>query len=86
MARDGIDKTLDRQALEKVALKIKAHLSDELALDIGRFEAEGLVEAVAALIGPHFYNEGLRDAQALLARQVDEINDALFEMERPTDR
>lgn len=51
-------------------------------MELGRFQAESLVDLVAALIGPFYYNNGLRDAQALLARQVDQINDALYEMER----
>jgi len=37
---------------------------------------------VARLIGPHYYNKGLRDAQVVLARQVEQINDAFYEMER----
>ena len=73
---------ISREEKERLLLKIQRHLSDEVDVELGRFEAEALVDLVADLLGPHYYNKGLRDAQALLARQVDQINDALYEMER----
>lgn len=78
-----MDKDLiSREEKERLLLKVQRHLSDDAEVELGRFEAESLVDLVAALIGPFYYNKGLRDAQALLARQVDQINDALYEMER----
>lgn len=73
---------ISREEKERLLLKIQRHLSDEVEVELGRFEAEALVDLVADLLGPHYYNKGLRDAQALIARQVDQINDALYEMER----
>ncbi|THV31763.1 DUF2164 domain-containing protein [Rhizobium rosettiformans W3] len=73
---------ISREDKERLLLKVQRHLSDEAEVDLGRFEVEALVDLVARLIGPHYYNKGLRDAQALLARQVDQINDAFYEMER----
>lgn len=78
-----MDKDLiSREDKGRLLLKVQRHLADEAEVELGRFEAEALVDLVAALIGPFCYNKGLRDAQALLARQVDQINDALYEMER----
>ena len=78
-----MDKDLiSREDKERLLLKVQRHLAAEAEVELGRFEAEALVDLVAALIGPFYYNKGLRDAQALLARQVDQINDALYEMER----
>lgn len=73
---------ISREDMERLLLKVQRHLSDEAEVDLGRFEVEALVDLVARLVGPHYYNRGLRDAQALLARQVDQINDAFYEMER----
>jgi uncharacterized protein (DUF2164 family) len=73
---------ISREEKERLLLKIQRHLSDEVEVELGRFEAEALVDLVADLLGPHYYNKGLRDAQVLVARQVDQINDALYEMER----
>lgn len=73
---------ISRDDMERLLQKVQRHLSDEAEVEIGRFEVEALVDLMARHVGPHYYNKGLRDAQALLARQVDQINDALYEMER----
>lgn len=73
---------ISREEKERLLLKLQRHLSDEVEVELGRFEAEALVDLIADLLGPHYYNKGLRDAQTLFARQVDQINDALYEMER----
>lgn len=78
-----MDKDLiSREEKEPLLLRVQRHLSDDAEVELGRFEAEALVDLIAGLVGPFYYNKGLRDAQALLARQVDQINDALYEMER----
>lgn len=66
---------ISREDKELLLQKVQRHLSEEA-------EVESLVDLVARLIGTHYYNKRLRDAQALLARQVDQVNDALYEMER----
>lgn len=73
---------ISREEKERLVLKVQGHLSEEAEVEMGRFDVESLVDLVGRLLGPHYYNSGLRDAQALLARQVDQINDALYEMER----
>lgn len=73
---------ISREDKELLLQKVQRHLSEEAEVEIGRFEVESLVDLVARLIGTHYYNKRLRDAQALLARQVDQVNDALYEMER----
>lgn len=73
---------ISREDKELLLQKVQRHLSEEAEVEIGRFEVESLVDLVARLIGTHYYNKGLLDAQALLARQVDQVNDALYEMER----
>lgn len=77
-----VQKVLTPELRESVLAKLRGHMRDEHEFDLGRFEAEGLLDLIAAMIGPHYYNQGLRDAQALLARQVDEISDRFYEMER----
>jgi uncharacterized protein (DUF2164 family) len=76
------DDRLPKEARASIALEIKAYLGDEFDLDIGRFEAEGLLDAILRLAGPHLYNAGLRDAQALLMRHIDDVNDGIDQLER----
>lgn len=73
---------ISREDKERLVLTVQRHLSDESEVEIGRFDVEALVDLMARLVGPHYYNKGLIDAHALVARQVDEINDAFYEMER----
>lgn len=62
---------------------ITAYLHAELNVDVGRFEADFLLDMIVETFGPFFYNAGLRDAQAALLRRVDDIRGAIDELERP---
>ena len=77
-----LQKALATELRDNIVATLRRHLREKHEVELGRFEAEELLDLVAGLVGPHYYNEGLRDAQALLARQVDEINERLYEMER----
>ena len=72
---------------EKAAIvaRIQRYFADELSQPIGRFDAEFLLEFFARDIGAHFYNRGLRDAQAALAARFDAVQDAISQRERPVD-
>jgi uncharacterized protein (DUF2164 family) len=35
-------------------------------------------------IGPYFYNRGLYDAQAILQSRLENIGEAIYEIEKPT--
>ncbi len=48
---------ISREDKERLLLKVQRHLSDEAETELGRFEVETLVELVARLIGPHYYNK-----------------------------
>ena len=72
---------LPKEARGRIALELKAYLSDEFDLEIGRFEAEALLDVMLRLAGPYLYNAGLRDAQALLMRHVDDVNDGIDQLD-----
>ncbi len=74
---------LDRRALEGLARVVAAHLKEELDVEIGAFEAGDLVRRLTETIGPVFYNQGLKDAQALLRARLDTITDAIEALEQP---
>ncbi|MDH4441475.1 MAG: DUF2164 domain-containing protein [Rhizobium sp.] len=76
------DDRLPKDARGLIAIELKAYLAEEFDLEIGRFEAEGLLDVVVRLAGPHLYNAGLRDAQAVLMRRIDEVNDDIDQLER----
>lgn len=65
--------------------KIQMYFSEELNQSIGRFDAEFLLDFFSAEVGAYFYNRGLYDAQAALAAKLDDLQDAILQMEQPTD-
>jgi uncharacterized protein (DUF2164 family) len=68
---------------EQMAAKVKRYFDTEMKQDIGSFEAEFLIDFFAEEIGGYFYNRGLYDAQVIVSGKVEEIADALAEIEKP---
>lgn len=69
----------------EIVRKVQRYFQEELEQDIGGFEAEFLIDFFAEKVGAYFYNQGLYDAQVLISRKTDEIADAIYELEKPTD-
>ncbi len=69
---------------ERVALiaKLQNYLASELDVELGRFDAEFLLDFVVKEIGPAIYNRGLHDAQAVLAKRIDDVNEAIYALEQ----
>lgn len=77
--------SLSTQQKTELTEKLTQYLNDELAVDIGGFDAEFLCDFVIEQFSPHFYNQGIADAQVKMQQQVDLITDALDELILPTD-
>lgn len=65
--------------------KLKDYLSDELSVELGTFDAEFLLDFVAKEFGAYFYNRGLYDAQTLLQARMDDVSEAIYELEQITE-
>ena len=72
---------------EKLSIikQIQDYFEDELEQEIGQFDTEFLLDFFSEKIGVYYYNKGLFDAQAILKSKVDDISDAIYEIEKPTD-
>lgn len=70
---------------EIIVEKIQTYFEEELDRDIGRFDAQFLLDFFAAEIGPYFYNRGLLDARAVLARKLESISDEIDALEKITE-
>jgi uncharacterized protein (DUF2164 family) len=77
--------TFSADEKQRIVERIRRYFADELKQEIGRFDAEFLLDFFASEIGPDFYNRGLRDAQAVLASRIDDLQDAITLLERPSD-
>jgi|TARA_B100000674_G_scaffold51607_2_gene35585 uncharacterized protein (DUF2164 family) len=70
---------------EILAQKIQAYFRDELNSEIGQFDALFLLDFVSEEIGSYFYNRGLYDAQVILQKRVEDINESILELEKITE-
>jgi uncharacterized protein (DUF2164 family) len=71
--------------IETIAKRIQLYFNEELKQDIGRFDAEFLLDFFSQEIGPYFYNRGLSDAQAVLSNKLDELSYSISELEKPVE-
>ncbi|WP_444922263.1 DUF2164 domain-containing protein [Microbulbifer sp. CnH-101-G] len=74
----------ERRKLELIE-KIRGYLSKEFELEIGSFEAEFFIDFLAKEMGAEFYNQGLHDAQVIVSSKLEDICDAIYEMEKVVD-
>jgi Uncharacterized conserved protein len=71
-----------REQQDVLAADLQRWLLDNTSAELGRFEAGFLLDHVSQLLGAYWYNQGVRDAQAVLARRVDDLQEALEQLEQ----
>ena len=72
----------EKEARAAIVAKIQRYFVDDLDSEIGAIPAEQLLNFFTETIGPFYYNQGLTDAQAVLVRMVDNINDEIYGLEQ----
>ena len=77
----GSDFGFDREQRAEAVRRIRAYFERERDEELGELAAGFILDFVIEELGPLFYNAGLADAQALLARHVDSL-DADLEAQR----
>lgn len=75
--------TADERAI--LVRRIQGYFNEELKQRIGQFDAEFLLDFIGQEIGAYFYNRGLYDAHTLLGQKLDDLQDAILQLERPTE-
>lgn len=75
--------TFDEAAKSKMTNQLKSYVEQEFDLEIGQFEAEFFLDFIAENFAATFYNKGLADAQQAIHEKIENINDALYELELP---
>ena len=68
-----------------IIAEIQAFFRDERDEEIGNIGAEMLLEFFAEKIGAAFYNRGLYDAQVVLQARLDDLSDAILQLEKPVE-
>jgi uncharacterized protein (DUF2164 family) len=74
---------LAKETREALARALTKYLKDELDVEVAGFDAVFLLDFLIERLGPHFYNQGLADAQALVAKKMDDVGEAIWALEKP---
>ena len=72
-----------KEMREALAEALSRYLKAELDLEVKGFDAQFLLDFISHTLGPHYYNQGLWDAQAALQKKLDLISQAIDELEKP---
>ncbi len=76
------DIELNTQTREELSRRLQAYFSEELEVELAGFDAVFLLDFLTKELGPHFYNQGLYDAEAMLSKRMDDITEAIRELEK----
>ena len=74
-----------KEETKAIVAEIQDYFQAELDQRIGDIPAEMLMMFFADKMGAYFYNRGLYDSQGLLKDRIDELTDAIFALEQPTN-
>jgi uncharacterized protein (DUF2164 family) len=74
---------LPKDTREALVRALAKYLKDELDVEVEGFDAVFLLDFLTETMGPHFYNQGLADARAVVGRKVEELDDAVWQHEKP---
>jgi len=73
------------QEKEILCEKLQGYFDKELSQELGRFDAEFLLDFISKEFGSYYYNRGLYDAQAMLLKQNEDLVHAIYQLEKPTE-
>ena len=77
---------LDHQTKDALGRLLVRHLKDEYGAEIEPVDALSLLDFLSETLGPHYYNQGLRDAQAVVRARADAIVETIYDLEQPLKR
>ena len=73
---------LEKPVRDALVRALTRYLKDELDLEIGGMDAVLLLDFIAERFGPHYYNQALYDARALISAKMETLGDAVYELEK----
>lgn len=76
---------LSKEARQAAAAQLRAALQEELDVEIGALQAEVVMDRIARDVGAVFYNRAVADARAVIAAKAEDMDEALYGLERQTD-
>jgi len=77
--------TFSNAEKELLTNKLQTYFAQELDLELARFDGEFLLDFINEHFGAYYYNRGLQDAQTILTTKIDDITEAIAEIEVSTE-
>ncbi len=69
----NVNISLEKEIREQIIEEIKNYYWTEEAEDISNFKAENILGFFLESIGPHIYNQGIRDAYAFMMEKTEDL-------------
>lgn len=79
-------KSFSKEEKAQIVHQVQRYFEDEQMESIGNLAAEQLIDFMLDIVGPHVYNEALADVQKTLKAHNNQLEDALFLLEKSTRR
>jgi len=76
---------LPKEDKEKLIDQVQAFFEEERSETIGNLGAEQYIDFMMKLLGPYIYNKAIADARHLVLEKMNQIEDELYTLEKPTD-
>ena len=76
---------LSREARHAAAAGLRKVLTEELDVDVGSLQAEMVLDRLLRDLGPVIYNRALSDCRAVVAAKAEDMDEALYGLQRHTD-
>lgn len=76
---------LSREARRAASAGLRQVLADELDVEVGALQADLILDRIILDLGPILYNRALADARAIVAARAEDMDEALYGLQRQTD-
>ncbi len=77
--------TFSKVEKEQLVSKLQTYFAQELEQELAQFDGEFLLDFINEKLGAYYYNKGLKDAQIILTKKIDDITEAIAEIELSTE-
>ena len=76
---------LSREARQAASAGLRQVLAEELDVEVGALQADLILDRVILDLGPILYNLAINDARAVIAARAEDMDEALYGLQRQTD-
>ena len=73
---------LEADVQDRMIKKIQEYLFAELGFEIGKFDAQFLLDFFSEHLGYNYYNQGTKDALSMIEGKVEEFSELIYQLEK----